>query len=137
MNLWAITGNLGKDAETRQAGGSTVCGFSVAVKSGFGDKAQTIWVSCSMWGKQAEGALPGYLKKGQQVAVTGELSTRDYDGKTYLELRVNSIDLVGSKGDNAPHVTPPSQPAKREAAPVAAPQAAPAGVDMSDDIPFS
>jgi single-strand DNA-binding protein len=89
-----------------------------------------------MWGKQAEGALPGYLKKGQQVAVTGELSTREYEGKTYLELRVNSIDLVGSKGSDTPQVTPPSQPVKRETAPVAAPVAAPVGVDIDSEIPF-
>ncbi len=144
MNLWAITGNLGRDAEVRQAGNSTVCGFSVAVKSGFGDKAQTNWVSCSIWGKQAEGALPGYLKKGQQVAVTGELSTREYEGKTYLELRVNSIDLVGSKGDNsAPQVTPPSQPMQQQQqqpqqAYAPQQQAAPSfGFGAEDNIPFN
>jgi single-strand DNA-binding protein len=104
MNVFSFTGNLGRDAEVRQAGSSTVCGFSVAVKSGFGDKAQSIWIDCSIWGKQAEGKLPEYLLKGQQVAISGELGTREHNEKTYLTCRVNSVDLVGGKseGGNAP-----------------------------------
>ena len=101
MNILCLTGNLGRDAEVRLAGSSTVCGFSVAMTSGYGDKKQTVWISCSIWGKQAEGQLPSYLKKGQQVAVSGELSTREYEGKTYLELRVGTIDLIGKRDDGA------------------------------------
>ena len=132
MNLLAMTGNLGRDAEVRHVGGSSVCGFSVAMTSGYGDKKQTVWISCSIWGKQAEGQLPSYLKKGQQVAVSGELSTREYEGKTYLELRVNTIDLIGKRdegGQAAPHQQRPAQQQSQ--------QAAPASYDEIDsEIPF-
>lgn len=100
MNVLCVTGNLGRDAEVRQAGSSTVCSFSVAMTAGYGDKRQTVWLDCSLWGRQAEGALPSYLTKGQQVALTGELSTREHEGKTYLQLRVSTIDLIGKREDS-------------------------------------
>ena len=129
MNVFTVTGNLGDAAEVKQVGTSTVCNFSVAAKAGFGDKAQTIWLDCAIWGKQAEGALPGFLVKGQQVAVSGELSTFESEkGKTYLKLRCNSVDLVGKKDDSA-------KPAS------AAPKPAPGGykpepIDDIDEPPF-
>lgn len=133
MNIFSFTGNLGRDAEVRQAGNSSVCGFSVAVKSGFGDKAQSIWIDCSLWGKQAESKLPEYLLKGQQVAISGELGTREHDGKTYLTCRVNSIDLVGKKGDgdSAPRQqsAPKPQPADQQ-------KPAPDYDSFDDGIPF-
>jgi single-strand DNA-binding protein len=112
MNLYILTGNLGSDAEVRSTpDGTSVCSFSVAVKSGYGDKAKTIWVDCSIWGKRAEGGLPQYLVKGSQVAVSGELSTREYEGKTYLSVRVGEIDLVGGRpGDAAKPAAQPQKP---------------------------
>ena len=128
MNNFSFTGNLGKDCRTGNVSGSAVVNFAVAVKSGWGDKAQTLWIDCALWGKQAESRLSEYLLKGQQVAVSGELGSREHDGKTYLTCRVNSVDLVGGKSD-----TPaPQQPAQ-------ATQAAPASSgtsDFDDDIPF-
>lgn len=139
MNVLSLTGNLGRDAEVRTAGSSTVCGFSVAMTAGYGDKKQTIWVDCSIWGKQAEGSLPSYLKKGQQVAVSGELSTREHEGKTYLQLRVVSIDLIGKREDvisTARSADRSSQSLEYVTAPKPAPAAAPAE-DYLDDIPFN
>lgn len=131
MNVLSLTGNLGRDAEVRTAGSSTVCGFSVAMAAGYGDKKQTIWVDCSIWGKQAEGSLPSYLKKGQQVAVSGELSTREHDGKTYLQLRVGSIDLIGKREDGGS-----SEPANSRGASRPSQASAPADGKYDDDIPF-
>lgn len=124
MNILTITGNLGKDARTNKAGDTTVANFSVAVRSGYGDNEKTIWVDCSLWGKQAESKLVDYLVKGQQVAVSGEMGTKEHEGKTYITLRVNAIDLIGKKGD---------APAPAAAPPVAA-QKAPVIDDQ--DIPF-
>lgn len=128
MNVLSLTGNLGQDCRVGDAGGTSVCNFSVAMKSGFGDRAQTVWIDCALWGKQAEGALPEYLKKGQGVAVSGELSTQEKDGKMYLKLRVNSIDLTGGRADAAP-----SQAAPAQQKPAAAPMTA---ADLDDDLPF-
>lgn len=99
MNVFTFSGNLGNDCRIGNAGGTPVCNFSVAVKSGFGQNEQSIWIDCALWGKRAEGGLPGYLIKGQKVMVSGELGTREHDGKTYLTCRVNEIDLAGGKNE--------------------------------------
>ena len=127
MNNWSFTGNLGKDCRVGQVGQSAVCNFSVAVKSGFGSNEQTIWADCALWGKQAESGLVDYLKKGQQVAVTGEMGARDNDGKTYITCRVSSVSLIGSKSDSSPQQQPQKQSAQQPQR-----QAEP---DF-DDIPF-
>ena len=97
-----FTGRIGKDAETRHTqSGAAVASFSVAVDIGYGDKKETLWLDCSIWGKRAEGGLIQYLVKGAQVAITGDLSAREYNGKTYLQVRVDEIDLMG-KGASKP-----------------------------------
>lgn len=121
MNVLTFTGNLGQDCRTFP-GDKPFLSFGVGVKSGFGDKAQTIWIDCTLGGKQAESRLSDYLKKGQQVAVSGELGTREHNGKTYVTCRVREIDLIGGKRDD--------QPAQR-----AQQQAAPADFD-DEMIPF-
>lgn len=119
MNVLTASGNIGRDAEVRNAGGTAVAGFSLAMKSGYGDKAQTIWLDCSLWGKQAESGLVQYLKKGQFVVVSGELGTREHEGKTYITLRCNSVTL-GGKQDAAPQQQP--QPQQRQQPRQAPPQ---------------
>lgn len=131
MNLFAFTGNIGGDVKVNNAGGTAVANFSVAVKAGYGDKAQTIWIACALWGKQAESKLIDYLVKGQGVAVSGELSTREHDGKTYLQVRVSTIDLVGGGKSEGGQ----SAPRKQQSAPQQSQQVAPPD-SFSDDIPF-
>jgi len=102
MNNASFTGNLGGDSEVRSAGNSTICTFSIAIKSGYGDREKTSWCRCNLWGKRSEGRLPEFLKKGTQVAVSGEISLNTWqnnDGveKTSLELNVNELDLIGGK----------------------------------------
>lgn len=111
MNNWTFTGNLGRDAEQNfSADNTSAVSFSVAVKSGYGDKAVTTWPKCTMWGKRGESVLP-YLKKGQLVGVTGEATLREYDkkdgsGKGYsLEVRVNDLTLLGKRDDSMPAVS--------------------------------
>lgn len=131
MNVLTLTGNLGRDCRVGSAGGTSVCNFAVAMTAGYGDNKQTLWVDCAVWGKQAEGRLPEFLLKGQQVAVSGELSTREHEGKTYLQLRCNSVDLIGGRSDSAPAQQPEaSKPASKPSASASQPDA------FDDDIPF-
>lgn len=102
MNKWNFTGNLGKDHEMRYSQNAVaVCSFPVAVTSGYGDKKKTTWVNCALIGKRAEGKLPFYLVKGQQVAITGEVTLDEWtakdgtSGKT-LNVTVDSLDLIGT-----------------------------------------
>lgn len=113
-------GNCGKDAETRTAGSGTVTSWSLAAKSGFGDRATTTWFDCSLWGKRGE-ALKEYISKGGAMTVSGQLTTREYEGKTYLGIDVNEVALQGG---------PRNEPVRhREIDP-------PKPVALDDEIPF-
>jgi len=125
MNNWSFTGNIGKNAEVKTTqSGKQVCTFSVAVKSGYGDNQKTTWANCSLFGKRAEGPLPGYLVKGQQVAISGEAQLDEWekDGikRSMLKVNVNSLDLVGEK----------------KGEPQQAPQQASIQDDFDSDLPF-
>ena len=90
--------------------------FSVAGDTGFGDRKQSHWFNCSLWGNQGA-ALQQYLLKGQQVSIVGEFSEREHNGKQYKELRVNQIELQGSKGDNQNNQQGYQQPTQNNQAP--------------------
>ena len=106
-NVISFTGTVGRDAEVRNtASGQTVLNVAVANNIGFGDKQQTIWFRVALWGKRAEGSLKDYLKKGQQVFISGEMTQSEFVGtdgvkKTTLEINANIVDLVGKRDTNA------------------------------------
>lgn len=127
LNKFCFTGNLGSDCRRSSAGGTAVCNFSVAVQSGYGNNEQTLWIDVSLWGRQAEGKLPDYLLRGQQVAVSGELGTREYNGKTYLTCRADSVTLIGRREENTSSSTPNTASTSQNVS-----QPAP----KDDDIPF-
>jgi single-strand DNA-binding protein len=135
MNSWAISGNLGRDAESRfTPSGDAVTSFSVAVKAGFGEKATTTWVNCTMWGKRGE-AIAQYLKKGTLVGVVGEASLREWQDKegqkrTVLEVRVNDLTLLGKQERQQD----PQQERPQEQPPAKKP--VPGFDDFADDVPF-
>lgn len=92
-----IAGNIGaKNAETKQLGSSSVTEWSVAVEQRTKDGKTTTWVDCSLWGKRGE-TLAQYLTKGSKVCVSGELTTREHNGKTYLKLNASDVTLMGGK----------------------------------------
>lgn len=133
-NVFSFVGTVGRDAEVRSTpSGQTLLNVTVANNIGFGDRQQTLWVRVALWGKRAEGQLANYLKKGQQVFVSGELSMREYqanDGTTRssLELNATTIDLVGKRAEggfqSASAPTMQSAPAQDNFA------------TYEDDIPF-
>ena len=83
MKSITIAGGITRDAINRTTqDGDNVTSFSVAVSEGFGDKKRSLYFDCSLWGKRGP-ALSQYLTKGSRVAVSGDFSTREHDGKTY------------------------------------------------------
>lgn len=131
MNVWSVIGRVGKDAVLRNAGESSVLGWSLAVDAGYGERKVTTWVDCSLWGKRGE-ALADKIKKGDRIAVTGEHSTREHDGKTYTTLKAAEVTLLGGKPQEA-------QGGGRSAPRANTRQAEPAGDfgDEGDSIPFA
>ena len=99
MNSCNFIGRIGRDAVTRYTNaGKAVTGWSLAVDSGFGENKTTTWIDCTLWSERGEKLAP-YLLKGSQVGVTGEIGTREHDGKTYVTLRVADVTLVGKRDD--------------------------------------
>lgn len=97
MQIATIAGNLGRDAEFKSTQSGDLCKFSVAVTTGWGDRKATTWWDVTKWGKGAEG-LASILRKGAKVAVSGEISTREHEGKTYLQIRADHVTLQGDAG---------------------------------------
>lgn len=127
MKNITIAGRIGKDAETRSTqGGDQVTGFTVAVDEGYGDKKRTFWFDCSLWGKRGEKLAP-YLTKGSNVTVSGELSDREYNGKTYYTIRANDLTLQGGRSEGG------QSPGDRQQEPSGY---GGAGADLEDTIPF-
>lgn len=124
MKTIIIAGNVGKDAATRDANGTPVTSWSVAVEERNGQDKRTIWFDCSMWGTRGEKVGP-YIRKGGRVAVAGELSTREYEGKTYLTVRVDQLTLLGDGGRSD---APREERQERASAP---------SIDLDDTIPFA
>ena len=90
-----IAGNLGKDAVAKSTqNNKDYCSFPVAATIGWGDKKQTIWIDVTKWGEGSQG-LAKLLRKGAKVTVIGELSTREHEGKTYLQCRATDVALQG------------------------------------------
>lgn len=144
-NNISIIGRLAADSEQKHtAGGAAVLEFRIADDVGFGDKKVTNWWRCAVWGKQAEGQLVDYLKKGQQVVVFGEATMREWedkDGAKRLspEIRVQSVQLTGSKGDGQSSGPSQHQQQKQDGyqpAPDRQQRPKPSFDDLGDDIPF-
>jgi single-strand DNA-binding protein len=94
-----VSGNLGRDAETKRVGDGTVTEFAVACTSGR-DK-ETVWFDVAIWGRRGE-ALAQYLQKGTPVTVIGEMTLRESGGKVYHKIRCHDIALQGGRRDSAP-----------------------------------
>lgn len=132
MKNITIAGRLGKAAELRRLqDGTPVLSFTVAVDDGWGERKRTLWFDCSLFGKRGE-PLEQYMLKGTAVAVSGDLSTREYEGKTYLTVRVNEVTLQGGKQDGERRE---SRPAQRQQS--YAEQSGGSYADViDDDLPF-
>lgn len=125
MKSITIAGNIGKDAVVRVTqGGDKIASFSVAVEERNGKEKTTLWFYVSMWGARGE-ALVKYLTKGTKVAVSGDLSRREHEGKTYLTVRANDVTLLGG-GEK-----------REDRRPEAAAASAGRGPDFDDEIPFA
>ena len=106
MKTITIAGGITRDAVTRTTqDGENVTSFSVAVSEGYGDKKRSVYFDCSFWGKRGA-AITQHLTKGSRVAVSGDLSTREHNGKTYLTVRASEVTLLGG-GEKREHVNMP------------------------------
>ena len=134
-----LIGNLTRDPElTETAGGVSVCRFAVAVNRGYGENRATDFYNVTA-GRRLGDQVAHYTKKGNKIAVYGDLQIRQYDANDGT--RRTSVDVVAQ---DVEFLTPRQQDdggfydAPAAAHPSAAPKKKPAleAFDDDGDIPF-
>ena len=120
LNSFAVTGRLGKDAETKAVGakGTLSTEFSLANDTGFGQYAKTSWIDVRIWGQRGAAVQP-YLKKGTKVAVTGQFTQNNWVDQngvkhTAWKLEASDIVLIGSTNARAPQAAEIDAPSEAE-----------------------
>lgn len=147
MLVMETCGFLGNDAEIKEFNGKRYISFNVAASDRHKDAngtvvSRTTWVSCL---KLGEGALATYLKKGTQVFIRGDLSTKIFTNANGAQVGINchvrELQLLsgGSKqtdgNASAQQPTATAQPQAQPAQPPYGATAAPAS-EKNDDLPF-
>lgn len=96
-----VIGNIGQDAEIKAINGKDYYSFSIAYTEKRAGKDKTYWIKClKTVGESTK--LGDYLKKGQQVFVSGMPYTTAYinkDNKAVSDqcVFVNNIQLLGGR----------------------------------------
>lgn len=94
MNKIILMGRLTKEPEVRytQTNNTLVCTFTLAVNRKHKQEGQpnADFINIVAWSKTGE-FCSKYFKKGQQVAITGRLQTRNYDDKDGKRVYVTEV----------------------------------------------
>ena len=105
-----LIGRLGKNPEVRNLdGGKTMAKFSLATSETYktenGEKrTETQWHNLVVWGGQAK-VIEKYVRKGQEIAVEGKLTTKSFEDKAgvkrYMtEIVVSDFVMLGGKSQD-------------------------------------
>lgn len=138
LNRIILIGRLTHDPELRYTtNGTAVCGFTLAVESGFGEKKRTDFIPIVAWNKQGE-SCANYLAKGKLAAVDGRLQIRSYDGKDGVKRYVTEV-----VAENVRFLSPRGEAKQEEEAPwpemgqpMPEQQAVEFAAQAEDDLPF-
>lgn len=118
LNNVVLMGRLTATPELKSTqSGALVTSFAIAIDRRYqkeGELRKTDFINCVAWHKTAE-FISKYFKKGEMIAVVGELQTRSWDKpdgtKGYAtEVIINNVSFCGSKNDN---VSSPDAPTER------------------------
>jgi single-strand DNA-binding protein len=134
-----LTGNVGKDAETKEYQGKQFATFSIGCttrrKNGDDVKETTNWYDCATDNMK----VAQFIKKGTKILVRGNFKLDQYHSDTLnkwvptIKVYAQDIELLSPKKDDSTSQQP-SQPAPQNNAPTPPP------VEMAgnggDDLPF-
>lgn len=153
-NTVSLIGNLGADPEVRYLpDGKPVANLRLAVSDFYKDRngvrqQKTYWFTCVAWNKNAE-ILSEYTRKGSKIAITGRLTTREWQDQTgakrvNTEIIINDLELLSRihNDEEAAHSQTQRPQAGRTASSASPPPPPPSSSvsDTSyapdDDIPF-
>lgn len=102
LNVVTMVGRLTRDPELRRTNsGTSVGSFTLACddgRKGPNGERQTVFIDCSLFGKQAE-TLVKFFRKGNLIGITGRLTQRKFTNRdnvqvTRTEINVDRIEFV-------------------------------------------
>lgn len=107
LNNVVLMGRLTATPELKQTNsGIEVTSFTIAIDRGYakpGEERQTDFIDCTAWRGTAK-FITSYFTKGQMLAVTGEIQTRNFEDKNgnkrkATEVVCSSASFCGSKNE--------------------------------------
>ncbi len=125
MNKVFLIGNLTRDPElTETANGVSVCRFTIAVNRRSAGGEATDFYNCTAWRGLGE-TVERYAKKGNKVAVSGNIELRNYEDSQGIKR--TAIDIIAQDVD---FLTPKQSEDEENKRPTLQP------FDDDSDIPF-
>ena len=106
INCIILTGRLTRDVELKKTNsGKSVTSFSIAVERVFAQEKMTDFLDCVAWAQTAD-FIAKYFKKGDMIAIIGQLTTREYTAKDgakrkAYEVQVKEVSFCGGKKEQA------------------------------------
>lgn len=107
LNVAVLMGRLVADPELKSTqNGVEVCSFRIAVDRSYakqGEERKADFIDVVAW-RQTAAFVCNYFRKGQMIAVQGEIQTRNYEDKngnkrTAVEVVASSVSFCGSKAE--------------------------------------
>lgn len=115
INQCTFTGRLGADPEIKSfQSGDRIANARLAVSQTWKDKQtgerkeRTEWVTLNFRGGLV-GVVEKFLRKGSQIAVTGQMATRKWqdsngNDRYSTEINVRDMTMLGGKSDSQPSI---------------------------------
>lgn len=105
LNKVMLIGRLGRDPESKNTqSGKSVCTFTLATDTGYGDNKKTDWHNIIVFDKTADNCAK-FLRKGSPVYVEGRISYDAYekDGikHTTTKIIANTVLFIATSKVNA------------------------------------
>lgn len=105
FNNVILTGRLVARPELKTTqSGLNVTSFTIANKTGYGDKKKTNFINVIAWRGSAD-FVCNYFDKGQMIGIEGAIQTRSYEDKTgtkrtAFEVVANNVQFVEDKNSD-------------------------------------
>ena len=106
LNIVSLIGRLTRDPELKTIGsGTSLCKISIANNRSYtsgGEKREEVnYFNATAWGKRAE-VLAQYARKGSQLAISGSLKQRTWDGtdgkkQSAIDITIEDFQFLGGK----------------------------------------